>query len=101
MEMQPLSTNKINNGMKHLIERHSGLANSYVYGVKRVLRQWIAEGKPGAKMYQRTAIWRIVNDRVEISDRNKIVKEAFMNVFDELYPNTTTSQCATVEPAMA
>ncbi len=97
MGMQPLGVNKIDNGMKSLIERHNGLRSRYIKGVKRILAEWAAEGRP-VPNYERTTIYRVVYDITEINDDNKVIHEAFMALYKELYP---AFQNATTELAIA
>lgn len=82
MEKQQSCDKKIDNGMKSLIERYPSLRSKYVKGVTNHLKLI-----PGAKIYDRHQISRVIKDEAALNDDNKVIKDAFMNRAKELVPN--------------
>lgn len=82
MEKQPTSGVIFNNGMQVLMQRHPEIRNGYIQGVTDYLKKI-----PGAKIYARHQIARVVNDEVGVNYQNRVIKTAFLAMYYDLYPD--------------
>ncbi len=81
MEKQQVSSQLFSNGMLPLIERHPEVLNGYIQGVTDYLKKI-----PGARAYDRHQIRRVVKDEVGLNYQNRVIKEAFLAMYYDLYP---------------
>jgi hypothetical protein len=81
MNNQQLGDKKFNNGCLELIQRHPEMRHGYIKATQKEL-----EKMPDARQYGRFMIGKVLNDQVPLNPSNRVIKTAFLTVYDDLYP---------------